>query len=286
MLLGLFGKRKSRNKRRHIYVFFFFIINLVSIMKVYIDVLFLVNFLFDFLLLMGVKILLRRKSSIMRLFIASLIGEVSCLSLFLPLSTISLLLVKLLTSIMMVVVAFRYRDSFFFEKNLGVFYLLSIILGGVVYLVKLSFNAGEELIWNFFILLFISPYIFYRYLRYEKNYKMDYSLRHTIEIYFDSKKYCYEAYLDTGNQLEDPYKKRPIILVYDNTLNFTFENSILVPYKTIDNDGVLKCRKASKVILDKRIELTNILIGQSNKRIDIEGIDVILPNIIKEELCD
>ena len=232
-------------------------------MKVYIDVLLLVNFFFDFLLLLGVKIILKRKTSIIRVVIASLIGEATCITLFLPLSNISLILVKLLLSVIIVAVAFKYKSSDYFKKNFLYFYLFSIVLGGVVY--------------NLIILLIIAPYLFYNYLKDIKSYKVNYTLRHDLEIYLDGKLYNYTAYLDTGNKLKDPYKKRPILLVYDEKLKFSYEDSILVPYKTIDNEGIIKCHKVDKVIVDKKVELSNILIGKSYKKFNIEGIDVILP---------
>lgn len=254
-------------------------------MKVYVDVLFFINFFFDFFLLSGTAYLLKRKVKIRNLFLGALVGEISCLILFLPLSTISLLLVKLLTSIFMILTSFGYRDYFYFKKNILYFYLLSILLGGVIYFLKLSLNTPTtDIVTNLLVLIIISPYLLYKYLKEEKNYHSDYSLRHTIEIYLQQKKYTYTAYLDTGNCLEDPYKKRPIILVYDNALEFTYEKSILVPYKTVEYEGVLKCQKPDKVVIDHQIEVKNILIGQSKKRFNIEGIDVILPNIIKEEI--
>ncbi len=253
-------------------------------MKVYIDVLLLVNFFFDFLLLLGVKVILKRKTSIIKIILASLIGELTCITLFLPLSNISLILVKLLLSIIIIITAFGYKSSEYFKKNFLYFYLLSIILGGLVYFLKVTFITAQDMLYNLVILLIIAPYLLCNYFKEVKNYKSNYTLRHELEIYLDGKLYNYTAYLDTGNKLKDPYKKRPILLVYDDKLNFSYEDSILVPYKTIDNEGVIKCHKVDKVIVDKKVELSNILIGKSYKKFNIEGIDVILPNIIKEEL--
>ncbi len=257
---------------------------LVRKLKIYIDVLLLVNFLFDFILLLTTKHLLKRKTKTSRLFLATIIGEISIIIIFLPLSSISILLLKLLISILMTITAFGYKEYLYFKKNILTFYMLSIILGGIVYFLKISLVSKKDIITNILILLIISPYILYKYFKDQVNFKLSYSLRHDITIYLNKKIYKYVAYLDTGNKLEDPYKKRPIILVNDDKLNFSYENSILVPYKTLDSEGIIKCQKVEKVIIDQKIELTNILIGQSKKKFNIEGIDVILPNIIKEEL--
>lgn len=254
-------------------------------MKVYIDVLFLLNFFFDLILLIGVKNILKRKTTKIKLIGGTLLGEISCIALFLPLSSISLILVKLLISSFMILISFGYKSFASFKKSMIYFYLLSVILGGITYVLKLSFKTNStDLFTNFLILLVIGPYFLVKYIKEQKNFKMDYSLRHEVEIYYKQKRYNYIAYLDTGNKLKDPYKKRPIILVYDKNLNFTYEDSILVPYKTLENEGILKCQKADKIVIDKKIHITDILIGKAQKNFNIEGVDVILPNIIKEEL--
>ena len=55
---------------------------MVNRMTVYIDVLVVVNFLFDFFLLLTINVALKRFSLIRRLVLASLFGEVTLLSLF------------------------------------------------------------------------------------------------------------------------------------------------------------------------------------------------------------
>ncbi len=51
-------------------------------MKIYLDYIFLINFLFDFILLLGVSIVLKRNVSKLRLFLGSLFGGVSFLLYF------------------------------------------------------------------------------------------------------------------------------------------------------------------------------------------------------------
>ena len=83
--------------------------------------------------------------------------------------------------------------------------------------------------------------------------------------------------------MKDPYKKRPIILIHDNKIKFDYENSILVPFKTLDNEGIVKCKKVDYIKIDDKKINMNILIGLSKEKFGIEGIDCIMPNIMKEE---
>ena len=258
-------------------------------MKVYLDLIYLVNFIFDFILLFLVSYFLKRNIKIYRIFFGSLIGSFSVIFLFLPLSNISLLFLKIFTSIVMIITTFGYKDKYYFKNNFLYLYIISIILGGILYFLittlKLNTNGlTNNLSLNFIILLIISPILTYLYLKKEKNYKNTYSLIHKIEFDINNKTFVYNAYLDTGNKLCDPYKKRPILLVYDKKLEFSYEESILVPYKTLEHDGILKCKKINNFKIDDKEIKTSILVGISSNKFNIEGIECILPNIIKEEL--
>ena len=86
----------------------------------------------------------------------------------------------------------------------------------------------------------------------------------------------YEGY-SKGNafkNLYDPYKKRPIILVdkkYQKEDKF-----ILVPYHTINGEGLLKCIKPEKVYIEKIGYKTNLLMAFSSSPSRINGVEVLL----------
>ena len=116
--------------------------------------------------------------------------------------------------------------------------------------------------------------------------KINIGLRHHVDIYFDKKKYSYTAYVDTGNILKDPYKNRPVILINDKNLDFNYEDSILVPFKTLNNNGVIKCKKPTKIVVDYKHEVKNMLIGKAIHDFSIDDVDVLLPNKYREEYND
>ena len=287
ILLKHSGKRKDKKQKTTIFVSLFFYTNYGDVMKVYIDIILIVNFLFDLLILSGTRYLLKRKTSFYRIIIASLFGEISIILIFLPLSPISLFLSKLLISIFMLLVAFSYKNYTYFKNNFLYFYLLSIILGGITYFLKTSFRIkSNDLLSNVIVLLLISPYLICKYYIKMREYKININLRHNIDIYINNRKYSYLAYIDTGNRLKDPYKRRPVILVNDKKLKFKYEESILVPFKTLNNSGVVKCMKIDKVVLDNDKVIKNILIGEAKEEFNMDGVDAIMPNIIKEEYYD
>lgn len=244
-------------------------------MKVYIDLLLMLNFIIDFLILISIKIILKRSTSNTRIIISSFIGSLTILLIFINISTLRLILIKLLLSIIMILIAFGFININYFIKNITYFYLTSIVLGGFLYLFSNSFKL------NYILLFILSPIIIYIYIKQIKNLKFNYNTYYNVEIYFSNKTIKkYNGYLDTGNRLKDPYKSRPIILI-----NY-FENDfkkILVPCNTINNDDLLECFKVEKVLINNKI-VKNVLIGLSKNKINIDGVDCILNPLIEEEI--
>ncbi len=92
------------------------------------------------------------------------------------------------------------------------------------------------------------------------------------------------AFLDTGNKLIDPYKKRPIILVKEEKIdNIESMKTILVPYSTVSDSGVLKCIIPSKIYIDGIEYKKKFLVGIT-KNINIDGVDCILNEKLLEGL--
>ena len=136
-------------------------------MKIYLDLVLFINFMFDLLLLITVKIVLKRNIKWYRLLLGSLIGSLSIFFLFLKLTTISLFLLKIIISCVMIVITFGFKNKTYFFKNLVYLYFVSIILGGFLYYLNLEFSYENiGLIFfhngfsiNFILLLILSPII-------------------------------------------------------------------------------------------------------------------------------
>jgi len=88
--------------------------------------------------------------------------------------------------------------------------------------------------------------------------------------------------IDTGNHLEDPYKKRGVILVNIN-IDYTKYKYLFVPYHALNYNGLIPCIKPDKIIIDNKV-LNNYLIGISKDKFKLNGSECILPNKIQEDL--
>lgn len=262
-------------------------------MKIYLDLIFILNFGFDFLLLLVVGIVLRRSATIKRLLLGALTGGLSIFILFFNINSFELFLLKIIISIFMVIISFKYRNLKYTGYNLFFLYTASLLLGGFLYFLNVEFSYKQDglifyhngLSINWILLLIVSPIILYVYIKQAFNLKNNYSNYYQIDIYFkDGSQKQLSAFLDTGNQLIDPYKKRPIILVNKKEVINRYSDSdiVLVPYETLNNHGLLKCIIPEKVFILGVGMKKNVLLGISEKDIRIDGVDCILHSKLME----
>lgn len=253
---------------------------------VYVDLVLFLNIAMDFLLLLSVSIVLKRNVKFYRIILGSLTGGVSIIFLFISLNNFTLFLFKMLISILMVLVTFSYKNIKYFFNNLLYLYLSSIILGGGIYLLDIQFNYKNQGLMfidssfgiNILVLLILSPFIIYSYIKSMKKIRRNYSNFYKVDLYYKNNLYKFDAFLDTGNRLYDPYKKRPIVLINTNKIKLDYDDSILVPYMTASGNSVLKCVIVEKLIINETLEIKNVLVGISNNKFNIEGIDMLLHN--------
>lgn len=259
-------------------------------MKLYLDLIFLINIWFDFILLMSVCILLKRNIRLRRIILGSIIGGLTIFILFIKLNNIELFFYKIIISILMIIATFSYKNMKYTLTNLGYFYLSSIILGGGMYLISdlfsyqnnglVLYHSGISI--NYIVLVIISPIIIIFYIRNCLKLKDNYSNYHKVDIVYNDKVYHLNGYLDTGNNLFDPYKKRGIILV-NLKIDYNHEKVIFVPYESLNHNGLVKCLKPDRIYVDKK-EFKNYLIGLSNDKFRIDGINCILHSNMKGNL--
>lgn len=264
-------------------------------MKIYLDLVFLLNFSYDFLILLTLDLTLKRHTKLIRIFLGAFLGSVSLGLLFLPLSSFPLFVLKVLVSILMVLVSFKYKDIKYTLSNLFYLYMISITLGGFLYFLNTEFSYKQEgLIFyfdgisiNYILLIIIAPIILYLYIKEHKKISSSYNLNYEVEIIFnDNKKLTCQGFIDSGNKLKDPITHKYIILVEDYLLKDYIHNKnpIYVPYKALHKEGLIKCFKIKNIIINKQV-FTNYLVGMSEDKFNLEGIDCLLNYKLMEDIC-
>ena len=242
-------------------------------MIIYVDMICILNIVLDFILLMSVSVVLTRNARVLRLFLGSMLGGVSTLILFINISNLCLIVLKIILGILMVIVAFGYKSIKYTYNN--IFYLLTISfsVGGVLYLFM------DKKIYNYIFIIIGFIVVCYLYIKQIKKFKDNYNNYYDVEIYINNNILSMIGYLDTGNKLYDIYKHRPIVLI-DKKIKYKDEDIIYVPYVSINTNSILKCIKVDKIVINGHI-FKNYLIGLSDKKINIDGINCLLHSKMK-----
>lgn len=271
---------------------FFFILFMVIKMKVYVDLVYALNYYLDFLLLLTTSIVLKRNTSLKRIALGAFLGSTSIVFLFWSVSSWFLFFYKIIIAIFMVIVSFRYEDLKFTFNNFIYFYMISMILGGFLYYLNVEFSYNpvgllfvkHNLNINAIFLILISPVILFVYAKQSKKMKSQYNLSYQVKIVLKNKQeYILNGFLDTGNKLIDPITNKPIILLEKGIVDEEENTFYYVPFHSLNNQNLLKCLRPEYVEIENK-KFNNYLIGISDKKFNFEGIKCILNNRLMEEL--
>lgn len=239
-------------------------------MKIYIDLFFLFNIIMDAIIITSTSILLKRKTNIFRILTSSLVGGISSVLMFTSLNKI---FIEITSVIIMMLITFKYDNLRYTLKNIFYMYILSVLLGGLIYLFNIRVTTNVFI--TYLIIIIISVEVMILYVKEMKKMKNIYNNYYKVDISFkDGKKVSLIGFVDTGNNLYDPYKKRPIILLSNKYKKE--DNFILVPYYTAGGEGLLKCIKPDIIFIEGIGYKGNVLIGFSDSPKLIDGVDVIL----------
>lgn len=237
-------------------------------MKVYLDLIIILNFFYDTLIVLAVSVLLRYRVNLKRVFLSSLIGELSLITLFIRLDNIFLLLLKLILSLIMVFLSFGKNNYF---NNLFYFYIITIILGGSSYLIN-----GSNMYTNLVLMIILSPIIITLYIINARRIKKELTIVHDVIIVDSDNTIKLRGIMDTGNNVVCPITRLPVVFVSDK-LKLDSDKLFVVPYRTIDNDGVLNCKMPDEFIMDGKI--VKCLVATSSS---INTSEILLNNEMRE----
>lgn len=199
-------------------------------MTVYADIVFLLNFCVDLLLLWLTMAVRRQRTSIWRLIVAAAFGATYAMFILVP--SWSLLLtwgIKVVFSILIVLIAFGYRNHMAFLRNWGVFYFVSFVVGGGMFAAHYFLQDQQEVLngillthagsgapsvtWMFLAVAF--PLVWW----YSRFTFRSLAERHTVhqflirvDIVIQGQTVSAAGLVDTGNQLRDPMSRAPVMM--------------------------------------------------------------------------
>lgn len=200
-------------------------------MKIYLDVIWALNLLFDSFLLYLAAIILKRQVKLWRIALGGFIGSLLIILSITPLhAAAGHPAGKLFFSVLMVLTVFGYKRLRFFLKALMTFYVTTFLLGGTLtgvhYFIQFDMELassvainhikgfGDPISWLFVILGFPLAWHFSRrnIEQFEMT-KIQYDSLADVEIRFMDLSFEVRGLIDSGNQLYDPISKLPVMIL-------------------------------------------------------------------------
>ncbi len=235
---------------------------------IYIDVLLILNLYVNWLLLRSTARLTHTKLSGLRCILAAAAGSLTSLTVLLPEMPLFLsLLIKLLTAMLPVGVAFGIRQIRRFMRCLAVFLCISFAFAGFM-LALCTFSDTDLLIWSgsciylhfslttlilctaaAYFLLKIFSHVRLRFFHSDESYEV------TVRLGVHTAKQ--KGLADTGNSLTDCFTGKAVIIFGKNALSSIPEINNpeklpgyrLLPYTTISGDGLLPVFRPDEIII-------------------------------------
>lgn len=191
--------------------------------KVYVDVLLVINYVVNLLLMECTARLTGRRPARKRMVLAALTGAVGALTIFLPVSGFVVpLLIRLGLAAVIVAITFGWHGRRAFAGELFVFFAVSMFFSGVMLAVQILFAPQGMLYANgivYFelssITLVLTTAAAYAALSVLHRIWGRGQLRETVylvEVVLNGKTVQLDALLDTGNRLYEPFSGAPVMV--------------------------------------------------------------------------
>ncbi|RXI98094.1 sigma-E processing peptidase SpoIIGA [Anaerobacillus alkaliphilus] len=214
-------------------------------MAIYLDVIWFLNFCIDLLLLVLTALVLKRSFKKWRLLLGALVASSS---IFIVMTTLSPLfyhpMFKLIFSSCIVVTAFGFKKISYFIQNLLTFYFVSFICGGGLIALHFMFNnemvilngvvttkstgLGTPISWLLVVIGFPTIWLFARKrIEQMEVRKVKYEDIVQVDLFILDRQIQLKGLIDSGNQLQDPLTKKPVMVIDMNDLHNKFPKSIV-----------------------------------------------------------
>ncbi|PYZ93230.1 sigma-E processing peptidase SpoIIGA [Salipaludibacillus keqinensis] len=285
-------------------------------LTLYLDVIWMLNFFIDLLLLLLTSIVLKKNVSKKRLFLGALFASMYIWFLFIPsLQVMTHPLMKGIYSVFIILITFRFHQIRSFVQALLMFYFVNFAVGGG--LIGLHFflqmdssfihgtfatrgsGFGSPISWLFVLIGF--PLIFiYSKQRFDsvESVKIRYDETMDVIVSFNDSILTMKGFVDSGNQLTDPFTKKPVMIIDmketkdqfpQDLYNFSMEEAhsashvppqyqgklSIVPYRTIGTDQqflwTLRPDKVTVYENGKAYDCSKTLLGLSHLSLGEKG---------------
>ncbi len=237
-------------------------------MTVYGEFLFLENFITGLIILVLTGKLCARKRSWSGLILGSLMCGAYAFVLFIPMIWLIALTGKLAFSLAVILAAFGYGGRQVYLKTVGVFYLVSFLMGGItvglMYAMKVPGLAANGSVYLHGVTYLqvaagvLVTYVLGSWLTEFIKSKLQKDKVFTdMEVEIAEKKWEIRAFVDTGNFLRDPISGSPAAVlsascgqrILDELKELPASRSCVIPYRSVGQKGILQGVRPDRVMV-------------------------------------
>ena len=241
---------------------------------VYADILFCVNFVIDYIILLTVRRFLSLSCRQRRLLLGAAVGGISSFVILLPPlpSGVSMVL-SVITACLVVGATFAPMEKKIYIKTAAAFFLISFVYCGAMIAVWLVFSPQNIFIRNSSVYIAMSPIslvittvICYVILRIIMRITGRNEIKDTsclIKVEYEGNTISLNGKIDTGNTLKEPFSGEPaIVAAADNFKNIfslpsfgtdypeTLPTAIrMIPFSSVGGEGLLPSFKSDNIII-------------------------------------
>jgi sigma-E processing peptidase SpoIIGA len=245
-------------------------------MKIYIDYIFIENFLTTYVLLKECEVLTNYKSRNKNYIIAALVDAIYvCIMLIYKISFLNFILLKLLLVAGIIYIAFLPKKTSQYVKLITMFLVSSIVNLGIFYFTRNLFKIQTTNLFlkiiiytlNFFLCIGVCKKMWKIY-----NLKLcDNNLIYDVKVVIGKKTYIYKGFMDTGNSTYSFENNIPIVIanlpekisqneleILDSfsmciaSINSNLEEKVYIPTKFYINNEEIK---VGIVFTDKKLDV-------------------------------
>lgn len=255
-------------------------------MKIYLDIILFENLCMNYIILFATGIVMKRNIKHTRIIIASLIGSVYAIIIYLNITKIaSNIIMKIILSIIMVWLSFAEPKCKMLLRDVLMFYLISFVFGGCSFAL-IYFISPENVKINNGVLVGLYPIkvtllagvvafiIIQIAFRITKNKLSATDMMCIVEVEINNKKKRIKTLVDSGNMLKDPINGYPVIVVEENAIEDILPKDLIKAVKTIqggetselENEFISKIRLIPFASLGKQ---NGMLVGIKVEKVKI-----------------
>ena len=202
--------------------------------KIYVDVLFIINFIIDYILLSVTSLFARKRLKILNTVLASTVGGVfSSVIFFVPVGVFFSAVFTFSAGLLMILIAFGKRSFLKILKDTAILYLVSLVTGGLAFsfLPKYNHIFNNGIIYadiNAYSMLFVfvtSVIIIHSATGYVRRQKIKSSYIYEITVERNGRSISDFAFFDSGNFLTDPISQKGVIVAEWKSVSPLFEET-------------------------------------------------------------